>query len=186
MLIESALWDPGTIAQTGRKLGINTDARYRFERGVDPAFCVPGLDLATALVLELCGGTPSDLVLAGAVPEPDHAHRLSLERGGAADRPRPAAVDDMRRSLERLGFALAERPGNGDRVLVRVPSWRPDVDGKADLVEEVVRHGRPRPGRAAAAAARSAGVPAPVLTLLQKRTRLAKRSAGRLRACSRP
>ena len=70
VLIESAVWDELNIAQTGRKLGINSDARYRFERGVDPAFMMPGLELATKLVLELCGGTPS--------AEPD--------RGGARDR----------------------------------------------------------------------------------------------------
>ena len=59
VLIESALWDPANIAQTGRKLGIMTDARYRFERGVDPEFCVPGCDLATEFVLSICGGEPS-------------------------------------------------------------------------------------------------------------------------------
>src|SRR4029078_7264255 len=65
VLIESALWNEINIAQTGRKLGINSDARYRFERGVDPAFMVPGLELATKLVTELCGGTPSENVVVG-------------------------------------------------------------------------------------------------------------------------
>ena len=65
VLIESALWDPTNIAQTGRKLGIVTDARYRFERGVDPDFCVPGAELATRLVLDFCGGEPSRLIVAG-------------------------------------------------------------------------------------------------------------------------
>ena len=65
MLIELALWDPLNIAQTGRKLGINSDARYRFERGVDPAFMLPGLELATQMVIELCGGTPSEIAVAG-------------------------------------------------------------------------------------------------------------------------
>src|SRR6478609_8799607 len=65
VLIESALWEPINIAQTGRKLGINSDARYRFERGVDPNFMVPGLELATRLVLDLCGGEPSEIVVAG-------------------------------------------------------------------------------------------------------------------------
>ena len=68
MLIELALWDPLNIAQTGRKLGINSDARYRFERGVDPNFMVPGLELATQMVLELCGGAPSEIVVAGQAP----------------------------------------------------------------------------------------------------------------------
>ena len=70
VLIESALWNEINIAQTGRKLGINSDARYRFERGVDPAFMVPGLELATKLVMEMCGGTPSENVVVGkAFPE---------------------------------------------------------------------------------------------------------------------
>ncbi len=71
VLVESALWNPAAIAATGRKLGIVSDARYRFERGVDPAFCLPGLDLATKLILDLGGGTPSQVALAGAVPDPD-------------------------------------------------------------------------------------------------------------------
>ena len=78
VLIESALWEPLSIAQTGRRLGINSDARYRFERGVDPAFMLPGLDLATALVLELCGGSPSDVVVAGIVPEPHRSIAFPL------------------------------------------------------------------------------------------------------------
>ncbi len=69
VLIEAALWDPRNIAQTGRRLGIATDARYRFERGVDPAFTLPGLDLATQLVMQLCGGEASEVVIAGAEPK---------------------------------------------------------------------------------------------------------------------
>src|ERR1700730_6789088 len=71
VLIESALWEPLNIAQTGRKLGINSDARYRFERGVDPAFMLPGLELATAMVLELCGGEPSEVTVAGKPEVPE-------------------------------------------------------------------------------------------------------------------
>ncbi len=173
VLIESALWDPTATAQAGRRLGINTDARYRFERGVDPAFCVPGADLATAMVLDLCGGQASDLTLAGSIPEPDRrivfpwseVQRLTgLELG----------QDTMRDSLVRLGFTVDEQ-GDG-KASVRVPSWRPDVEGKPDLVEEIVRLAGldevlPVPLRRA-----EAGVPRPVLTLLQKRVRLAKRS----------
>ena len=76
VLIESALWEPLNIAQTGRKLGINSDARYRFERGVDPTFMLPGLELATQMVLELCGGTPSEIVVAGEAAAPETRHRL--------------------------------------------------------------------------------------------------------------
>jgi phenylalanyl-tRNA synthetase beta chain len=73
VLIESALWEPGNIAQTGRVLGINSDARYRFERGVDPHFMIPGLELATQMVLELCGGEPSEIVVAGQEDFPERA-----------------------------------------------------------------------------------------------------------------
>ena len=71
VLIESALWNPINISQTGRKLGINSDARYRFERGVDPAFMLPGLELATQMVLDLCGGTPSEVTVAGSAEIPE-------------------------------------------------------------------------------------------------------------------
>ena len=91
VLIESALWDAFNIAQTGRKLGINSDARYRFERGVDPNFMLPGLELATQMVLDLCGGTPSEIVVAGDPTSEGSRHRFSLERIAAAGRPQAAA-----------------------------------------------------------------------------------------------
>jgi phenylalanyl-tRNA synthetase beta chain len=135
VLIESALWDPANIAETGRKLGIHSDARYRFERGVDPAFMVPGLELATKLVLDLCGGTPSEITVAGdALVE---AKRIEfpiseLERlaGLKAD------PQEVRRVLASLGFSVA---GQDAKLNIAVPSWRPDIEGKADIVEEVVR-----------------------------------------------
>jgi len=171
VLIESALWDPANIARTGRKLGINSDARYRFERGVDPAFMLPGLELATRLVLDLCGGTPSEVTLAGdpAAPERVIDFPLSeLKRLAGIALPLP----EMRPVLERLGFFVA---GQGERVKIAVPSWRPDVQGKADIVEEVVRilgvdrvplmpFDRGETPRK------------PVLTPLQARTRKAKRA----------
>jgi phenylalanyl-tRNA synthetase beta chain len=171
VLIESALWDPLTIAQTGRKLGIITDARYRFERGVDPAFTVPGLDLATGMVMDLCGGEPSERQLAGAIPDRDHAIDFpwtEVKRVSGLDLPRAEA----KVILEELGFMVA---GAGDRVKVLPPSWRPDIEGKADLVEEIVRIAgldriEPKP-----LARIEATVAKPVLTLIQKRTRLAKR-----------
>ncbi len=84
VLIESALWDPTNIAQTGRKLGIVTDARYRFERGVDPGFCVPGCDLATDLVLQFCGGEPSRMIVAGDPSAPRDRSPSPTARSGAS------------------------------------------------------------------------------------------------------
>ena len=91
VLIESALWDPENIAQTGRKLGILTDARYRFERGVDPEFCVPGCDLATEFVLATCGGEPSRMIVAGDPVAPRRSICLPLWRGQATARRRHSA-----------------------------------------------------------------------------------------------
>ena len=94
MLIESALWEPLNIAQTGRKLGINSDARYRFERGVDPNFMLPGLELATQMVMELCGGTPSEIVVAGKAEAPEQVIDFPVERGEAPRRARPPPARD--------------------------------------------------------------------------------------------
>lgn len=171
VLIESALWDPLDVARTGRKLGIVTDARYRFERGVDPMQTLPGLDLATELVIELCGGTPSERVLVGDIPETgriiDFPWRETKRLSGL-----DVSTAEQRAILGELGFSLA---GSGDHAKVLPPSWRPDIEGKADLVEEVVRiagldrvEAQPLP--------RLRGVAKPVLTLLQKRTRTAKRT----------
>jgi phenylalanyl-tRNA synthetase beta chain len=173
VLIESALWDPANIAATGRKLGIVTDARYRFERGVDPAFTVPGAEMATRLVMEMCGGEPSRMIVAGAVPQPDRRVDFpwsETRRLTGLDLP-PA---EQARILERLGFEILRQDASG--ASVRAPSWRPDVEGKADLVEEVARIAgydniapTPLPRDDATAFK-------PVLTLLQKRVRAARRA----------
>ncbi|WP_336486697.1 phenylalanine--tRNA ligase subunit beta [Methylobacterium nigriterrae] len=172
VLIESALWDPANIAQTGRRLGVITDARYRFERGVDPAYTLPGLDLATCLVLDICGGAPSQPAIAGEPPETEHIIDFpwtEVRRLAGIELSRA----EMKVTLETLGFHVA---GTGDRVKVLPPSWRPDVEGKADLVEEIIRIAgldriEPKPlPRTAQAVGR------PVLTVIQKRTRLAKRA----------
>jgi len=171
VLIESALWDPPNIAQTGRKLGVNSDARYRFERGVDPAFMLPGLELATRMVLDLCGGTPSEITVAGDPQAPERVIDFPISEikrlAGIA-----VPLPEVRRVLERLGFFAA---GQGERVKVAVPSWRPDIHNKADLVEEVVRIlGVDRvpftPFDRGEAPRR------PVLTPIQQRTRKAKRA----------
>lgn len=170
VLIESALWDELNIAQTGRKLGINSDARYRFERGVDPAFMLPGLELATQMVLDLCGGEASQIVIAG-----DPTPKEKIIDFPLSELPRLTGLKlplaDVRRILEKLGFFIA---GQGERVKVAVPSWRPDVHGRADIVEELVRIvgvDRVPSTRFAREQARR-----PVLTAIQNRTRRAKRA----------
>ena len=171
VLIESALWEPLNIAQTGRKLGINSDARYRFERGVDPAFLLPGLELATQMVLDLCGGEQSEIVVAGdpQIPEPVIDFPLSeLKRLAGLN----AALTEVRGVLNRLGFFV---DGQDSTVKIAVPSWRPDVHGKADVVEEVVRIlGVDRVP--ATPFERGDKARKPILTPMQVRTRKAKRA----------
>ncbi|MBD0413144.1 phenylalanine--tRNA ligase subunit beta [Oryzicola mucosus] len=171
VLIESALWAPLNIARTGRTLGIITDARYRFERGVDPEFMIPGLDLATQLVLDLCGGEASEAEIVGYdryTPKTIAFPLSEIKRltGIEIDRAESVSI------LSNLGFAPK---GDGEMIEVSVPSWRPDVDGKADLVEEVMRmHGvdnivpKPLSGHDA--------VNGRILTTLQIRTRAARRA----------
>src|SRR4051812_8117451 len=171
VLIESALWNEINIAQTGRKLGINSDARYRFERGVDPAFMVPGLELATRLVTEMCGGAPSENVVVSNAFGEDRVIDFPL-----SEVKRLAAIEvplvEMRRILTHLGFMVA---GTGPVVKVAVPSWRSDVHGKADIVEEIVRI--VGVDKVPMAPFERGDEPRkPVLTQIQLRTRRAKRA----------
>src|ERR1700733_4266960 len=171
VLIESALWNETNIAQSGRKLGINSDPRYRFERGVDPAFMVPGLEMATKLVMELCGGTPSENIVVGKAFGDDRVIDFPLtevKRLAGIEVPFP----EMKLILGHLGFMVA---GPGPVVKVAVPSWRSDVHGKADIVEEIVRivgvDKVPMTPFERGDAPRK-----PVLTQIQLRTRRAKRA----------
>ncbi|MCX7308704.1 MAG: phenylalanine--tRNA ligase subunit beta, partial [Afipia sp.] len=171
VLIESALWNEINIAQTGRKLGINSDARYRFERGVDPAFMVPGLEMATKLVMDLCGGSPSEVVVAGKSHGEDRIIEFPVDevkRLTGLEVPLP----EIKRILTHLGFLLV---GNAPVVKVAIPSWRGDVHGKADIVEEIVRivdvDQVPMTPFERGDVARK-----PVLTPIQQRTRRAKRA----------
>jgi phenylalanyl-tRNA synthetase beta chain len=132
VLIECAYFDPGHIARTGQKLALTSDARTRFERGVDPAFLDDGLAIATRLVTEICGGIPSEVTRAGTIPVFERTIAYSPARaetlGGLA-----IADDRQRAILESLGFTVSAD------WQVSVPSWRRDIEGEADLVEEVIR-----------------------------------------------
>ncbi|MFT3988814.1 phenylalanine--tRNA ligase subunit beta [Aestuariivirga sp.] len=135
VFLEAAYFDPLRTAATGRKLGITSDARYRFERGVDPAFTAIGAEIATRMILDLCGGEASDLVIAGKAPDMARSFTLRSSRVkslGGVDVP----LTEQKRILEALGFGVTETAAG---LSCAVPSWRPDVNGEADLVEEVCR-----------------------------------------------
>jgi phenylalanyl-tRNA synthetase beta chain len=135
VFMECASWDPELIARTGRKTGIVSDARYRLERSVDPALTEPGLELATRLVLELCGGEPMEPAISGEDVFPDTVVEFPL---GEVKRLTglELGAERIEAILTALGFVLS---GTGETRTVKVPSWRPDVTQKADLVEEVMR-----------------------------------------------
>jgi phenylalanyl-tRNA synthetase beta chain len=147
VVIECAYFEPDHIARTGQKLMLTSDARSRFERGVDPQFLEDGIAIATRLVIELCGGKASTVTRAGTLPHvgvtTGYDPKLAETLGGLAV---PAARQVE--ILESLGFTVQPLDGNGDPVeldagfdalRVTAPSWRRDVDGPADLVEEVIR-----------------------------------------------
>jgi len=171
VFLESAWFDPILTAQTARATGISSDAAYRFARGVDPGFVEDGLELATRLILDLCGGEASDVTVAGTAPpspapiafDPAYVHRLS---GMSIERDRVLDI------LHKLGFLIE---GHGPTVTVVPPTWRRDVDGKADLVEEVARIA----GFAALPSTPLPEAPRPVggvLTPRQARARIARRA----------
>ena len=169
VVIECAYFDPDSIARTGQKLQLTSDARSRFERGVDPAFLDAGLAIATRMVIEACGGAATGVTRAGKPPLAMRSHAydpaLAETLGGLAI---PAAR--QRAILESLGFAVA------DDWRVTPPTWRPDVDGPADLVEEVIRiEGIEKV--APVPLPRDPGVARPTATPLQKLERRARRAA---------
>ena len=135
VFIECAYFDPMRTAMTGRKLNLQSDARFRFERGVDPEFMEPAMEIATQHVLDLCGGEASNLVVAGAVPDWKRKITLRLDRvrslGGVE-----LSADEISSILGALGFVHAKTENNFD---ITPPSWRPDIVGEACLVEEVIR-----------------------------------------------
>lgn len=173
VVLEVATFEPVRIAEAGRALQLDSDARYRFERGVDPAAILEKVELATSMILDLCGGSAGAVSLSG--EEPKWQRTLTLRPArvaqlGGVD----VAVDEQVRILTALGFTVARRD---DGVLVAdVPSWRRDVEGEADLVEEVLRvtgfdniPATPLP--------REVGTPAPALTADQRRRFNARRAA---------
>lgn len=171
VFLEAAYFDPLRTAATGRKLAIQSDARYRFERGADPAFTQPGIELGSEMILELCGGEPSEVVIAGRVP--DTARSYLLRRGRVAGLG-GVEISQARQTeiLTALGFGVSEKP---DGLSCAVPSWRPDVHGEADLVEEICRiYGLDN--IPFAEMPRMSAIARPVLNPLQKRMIQARRT----------
>ena len=172
VFLESAYWNPVQIALAGRALKINSDARYRFERGVDPAFTLEGLELATAMILDICGGEAGQVVVAGKVPDTARSYRLDAARVQSLVG-MSIPESEQRQTLTKLGFRL-----EGSQA--HVPSWRPDVQGEADLVEEVARVASLTRLKGVPLARVSPGVPRPILSLRQRREQIARRSAAAL------
>jgi phenylalanyl-tRNA synthetase beta chain len=171
IFIESAYFDPARTAATGRKTGISSDARYRFERGIDPHSQMTGLNLATKMILDFCGGEPSAAIVAGRDPAGPAAIRFDpalVQRLSGAQFTNAETVA----TLKKLGFAV---DGKVPALSVTPPSWRPDIHGAADLVEEVVRLSG-TDGIPSTPLPRDPGVAKAVLTPSQKRILAARRT----------
>jgi phenylalanyl-tRNA synthetase beta chain len=175
VFVEAALFDPVRTAATGRKLNLQSDARYRFERGIDPAFVTAGIELATRLILDLCGGEASEVAVSGAVPPWQRSYKLRFDRSltlGGVDMPEAEA----HRILEELGFGVEPGAGESAGVAeVSPPSWRGDIEGEADLVEEILRI-RGYDTIPVVPLARETALPRPALTPAQRRIGAVRRS----------
>lgn len=178
VLLECAYFDPTLTHETGRATGIFSDAQYRFARGVDPGFVVPGAELATRMILDLCGGEPSELMVAGAPPAPPKPVIFD------PDRVRTLAGIDVKATraraiLKDLGFEASAEGQGSKKFVVEPPSWRRDVEGPADLVEEVARiEGYDK--LPLNDAPRAAGYRAPPASIGESRLRVARRAAASL------
>ncbi len=195
VFVEAALFDSVRTAATGRKLRINSDARYRFERGVDPAFTPAGMELATKMILDLCGGEASEPVIAGEIPDTTRVYALNPARVVSLVG-MDIARDEQVRILRDLGFEVSDQIDalaaaatlsmgavpemSSDLLAVSPPAWRPDIQGEADLVEEIARVASltklqsqplPRP---------TTGVTAKTLTPMQKRESVIRRQLAAL------
>ncbi len=173
VFLEAAVWDAIEIAKTGRALKINSDARYRNERGIDPLFNAPALELATQMILDLCGGEASEVVQAGEVPDVSRAYQLDTDRVQSLVG-MEIAPETQRETLIALGFVL------DDKDMAQVPSWRPDVQGSADLVEEVARVASLTKLQGKPMARDHEGVARPILTPMQVRESMARRTIAAL------
>ncbi len=175
VFLEAAYFDPTLTARTGRRLKINSDAKYRFERGIDPAFTPDGVELATQMILDLCGGEASEVITAGTIPDTARFYTLDTDRVTRLVGMEIAA-DEQVRILTALGFGVAKE---ADGTEVWVPSWRPDVRGEADLVEEVARVASLTKLKGVPIT-RVAGVTPNVLTPVQRRERGTRRQLAAL------
>ncbi|QJF52732.1 phenylalanine--tRNA ligase subunit beta [Roseobacter ponti] len=172
VFLEAAYFDPVRTAYTGRALKINSDARYRFERGIDPAWTPYGIEHATRMILDHAGGEASEVIVAGKIPDTDRAYRLDAARVRSLvgmDIPE----SEQRQTLTSLGFILE---GN----MAHVPSWRPDVQGEADLVEEVARIASLTKLKGKPLKRLTEGVPKPILSPMQRREAIARRTCAAL------
>lgn len=172
VFLEAAYFDTVRTALTGRALKINSDARYRNERGIDPEFTPFGIEAATQMILDLCGGEASKLVVAGKIPDHSRAYKLEPARVQSLvgmDIPE----SEQRQTLTRLGFRL-------EGSMAHVPSWRPDVQGQADLVEEVARIASLTRLQGKPLRRLTPGIPKPVMTVKQRRAQMARRTCAAL------